>query len=105
MGHTRTAAWMVAWTALACAAQAVRAAPAEPLIVADLKEPVLQVVVMRDPEADAIDEETRRFAKALDDATLARRQAIAQQCQRIAEVPAAGSAREAWAANCRYTRR
>jgi hypothetical protein len=60
---------------------------------------------MRDPEGDALSEETRRFARALDDATLARRQSVAQQCRSIETIPERGAAREAWEANCRYTRR
>ena len=105
MGYARITTLIVAATALADAAQAAGAAPAEPLVVANLQEPVLQVVVMRDPETDAISEEARRFAQALDDAALMQRQVVAQRCRSIQQVPAAGSAREAWEANCRYTRR
>jgi hypothetical protein len=105
MGNGRTTALMVAATALAGVGQFAGAAPAEPLVVANLQEPVLQVVIMRDPETDAVSEETRRFKQALDDAALMQRQAVAQSCRSIQQVPAAGSAREAWEANCRYTRR
>lgn len=92
-------------TALVGAGQAVCAAPAEPLVIAHLQEPVLQVVVMRDPEADAASEESRRFASALDAAAFAQRQSVAQRCRSIKEIPERGAAREAWEANCRYTRR
>lgn len=105
MGYVRAWAVIAISTALVSAGQVAWAAPAEPLVIARLQEPVLQVVVMRDPEADAASEETRRFAKALDDAALAQRQAVAQRCRSIAQVPAGGAAREAWEANCRYTRR
>lgn len=105
MGYVRTAAVMAMSTALASAGQFARAAPAEPLVIAHLQEPVLQVVVMRDPEADAASEQSRRFAKALDDAAFAQRQATAARCRSIENVPASGAAREAWEANCRYTRR
>ena len=105
MGYGRITPFMVAATALMGVAQVTDAAPAEPLVIANLHEPVLQVVVMRDPEADAVSEDTRRFAQALDDAALMQRQVVAQRCRSIQEVPAAGSAREAWEANCRYTRR
>jgi hypothetical protein len=104
MGYARATALMVAAIALAGTGRNVAAAPAEPLIVANLQEPVLQVVVMRDPEADAVGEETRRFAQALDNAALVQRQAAAQRCRTIQEIPSAGSDREAWEANCRYTR-
>jgi hypothetical protein len=60
---------------------------------------------MRDPEADAASEDSYRFARALDDAAVMQRQAVAERCRSIRQVPAAGSAREAWEANCRYTRR
>lgn len=105
VGYVRASALIAVSTALALAGNTACAAPAEPLVIAHLQEPVLQVVVMRDPEADAVSEETPRFARALDDATLARRQSVAQQCRTIMEVPAGGAAREAWEANCRYTRR
>lgn len=105
MGYVRTTALIVVAAALAGAGQVAVAAPAEPLVVANLQEPVLQVVVMRDPEADAVSEETRRFVKALDDAALLQRQAVAQRCRSIQQIPAAGPGREAWEANCRYTRR
>ena len=105
MGYVRVTRLIVAATALAGAVQHAGAAPAEPLVIASLHEPVLQVVVMRDPEADAVSEDTRRFAQALDDAAVAQRQAVAQRCRNIRQIPVAGSAREAWEANCRYTRR
>ena len=105
MGYGRITPFMVAATALMGVAQVTDAAPAEPLVIANLHEPVLQVVVMRDPEADAVSEDTRRFAQALDNAALAQRQEVAQRCRNIRQIPVAGSAREAWEANCRYTRR
>lgn len=105
MGYVRVSAVIAVSTVLALAGQAARGAPAEPLVIAHLQEPALQIVMLRDPEVNAASEESRRFAKALDDATLARRQSVAQQCRSIMEVPAGGAAREAWEANCRYTRR
>jgi hypothetical protein len=105
MGYVRVSRLIAASAMLAVAGQVARAAPAEPLVIAQLQEPVLQVVAMRDPEADATSEQTRRFAKALDDAAMAQRQAVAQRCRSIETIPERGAAREAWEANCRYTRR
>ena len=105
MGYVRVSAVIAVSTALACAAQIACAAPAEPLVIAHLQEPALQVVVMRDPETDAANEEARRFARALDEAALAQRQSVARRCRSIMEIPSSGAAREAWEANCRYTRR
>ena len=105
MGNVRAFALIAMSTALASARQAAWAAPTEPLVIAHLQEPVLQVVVMRDPEADAASEESRRFARAIDDAAVAQRKIVAHQCRSMMEVPAGGAAREAWEANCRYTRR
>ena len=92
-------------TALTIAGGLANAAPAEPLIVADLPDPVLQVVALRDPEADAAGEDVRRFARTLDEAAMAQRQVAAERCRSILHVPATGSVRDAWEANCRYTRR
>ena len=96
---------VIAAAALAGEGQIAAAAPAEPLVVANLREPVLEVVVMRDPESVSASGETLRFARALDDAAIAQRQAVARRCRSADPIPARGPARDAWEANCRYTRR
>ena len=105
MGYVRNMAMIAFAAVLATGGRDADAAPAEPLVVAELREPVLQVVVLRDPAADAVSEEALRFARALDHASFAQRQAAAARCRSIREIPAKGSGREAWEANCRYTRR
>ena len=104
MGYRRVIKTLGA-AALLAAAQPTVAAPGEPLVVARLPEPALQVTTLRDPEGDAASEAVASFAKALGEAELAQRQAVAQRCRSVTAVPAGGSARQAWEANCRYTRR
>jgi hypothetical protein len=105
MGYLRVIETIGIGAALAGVAQPALAAPAEPLVVARLGEPALQVVALRDPESDAASEAVASFARALGDAEIAARQAAAQRCRGATPVPAGGKAREAWEANCRYTRR
>lgn len=106
MGYKRKMGRAVLGLALMTFAAVADAEPArEPLVVTRLPEPELRLVALNDPERNLADEAVQRFARALDQATVAEQQAIAARCKSSDPVPSGGAARAAWEANCRYRRR
>lgn len=98
------------------AAPAIAASP-EPLIVTQLADPDPNYVPPRDvmrgtrrsaDRADdnpTLDEAMQDFGRAIGQAALLQQQAIEARCRSAQAVPAGGTDRMAWEANCRYQRR
>jgi hypothetical protein len=87
--------------------ETVSAAPREPLIVTELREPSL-VPVSEDASQSsdqAIDQATARFSVAIAEALASDQRALEQACRSRAMPQAGGSANFDWRARCSYQRR
>jgi hypothetical protein len=106
MGFKRNIGSAAFGLALLVGAAVVGAAPqSEPLVVTRLPETEVQIVPLTDPEAVAAEQEAQQFARAIRQAAAAEQQANAVRCRSSDPVPAAGTERLIWEANCRYRRR
>jgi hypothetical protein len=90
--------------ALLCGSAAESAPDREPVVVTTLADPESDLVAV-DPEEPSVEDRIKIFTQAISQAAATERQAIAERCRSIREIPATGARREVWEANCRYQRR
>jgi hypothetical protein len=96
----------LAFTLLLVSAAAQAAPVREPVVVTTLADPETDLVAVgASNEGPSVDDRIRSFSQAIIQAAAAERQAIAVRCRSIRDIPAAGSRRGVWEANCRYQRR
>jgi hypothetical protein len=96
---------LAAAVALLLVGSGVSAEPREPLVVTELREPVL-VPQSGTGQADgqSLDEATRRFSLAVALAIETEQRSVQQACSSRAPAPVAAAAKWSWQANCAYRR-
>jgi len=104
MRFSRTIGRMAPAFALLCGSAAGSAPDREPVVVTTLADPESDLVAV-DPGEPSVEDRIKVFTQAISQAAASERQAMAERCRSIRDVPASGTRREVWEANCRYQRR